>query len=172
MCLGLRVQEIARDIARVDRLDGKLDALLFRLARGEAQIAHEGRAMPRALLAVGLGGQHAGHDVHPRAGERLRVAQGGDHARREFVLAAGKRREAAIALAHIARRRIDQNLHQTVRIEARGNLLRGEVVAEAELDCREAVVSGRGETIEERRLGVEERKIRGEARHAVSGSQS
>jgi hypothetical protein len=33
-------------------------------------------------------------------------------------------------------------------------------------------VRGGGEAIQERDLGVEERKIRGEARHAASGLQS
>jgi hypothetical protein len=50
----------------------------------------------------------------------------------------------------------------------RGDILRGEIVAEPELDRSEAVVGSGGEAIEERQLGVEERKIRGEARNAAS----
>ena len=109
--------------------------------------------------------------MHARASERLRVAKRGDHARREFVLAAGQRRKAAIALGQIARRRIDQNLHQTVRVEARGNLLRDEVITNRELDRSEAIMRGSGEAVEEWDLVVEEGKICGEARHAVAGSQ-
>ena len=127
--------------------------------------------MTRALLAVGACGQHAGHDVHARAGERLRVAKRGHHARREFVLAARQRRQTAIALGQIARRRIDQNLRQPVSVEARGDLLRDKVIAESELDRDEAIVRGSGEPVEEWDLVVEEGKVRGEARHAVTGSQ-
>src|SRR5208282_5981311 len=87
---GLGIQKVARDVAGIDRLDGEHDALLGGFARGEAKIAHEGRALPRTLLAEGVG-RPTGHDVHPRAGERLRVGERGDEAGCELVLASGKR---------------------------------------------------------------------------------
>ncbi len=112
-------------------------------------------------------GQHAGHDVHARAGKGLRVGKRGDDAGRELVLAAGQRGEATFPRGEVARRRVDQHLLETVRAQARGEILRGEVVAEPELDGAEAVLRGGSEAVEEGHLGVQERQVGGEAGHAA-----
>ena len=107
--LRLRVQQITREVAGVDRLDHDRHALARRFGAGKAQVANVRARAPLALGRIGPFGNDAGHDVDARASERLRVLQRVRDGRSELVLAPRQRCEAAIAGRPVARRCIDQH---------------------------------------------------------------
>src|SRR5712692_11362458 len=86
--LGGGVEEIAGDIARIDRLDQQGDAVRRDEVGGAAQIGDEHGS---AFGFGAIGGPQAGEDVEPLAAGRQRIAQRTFGAGSEIRLAAGQR---------------------------------------------------------------------------------
>src|SRR5438067_13157552 len=125
----------------------------------------ERRAMTRAPFGVGAVGKNASHDMNAWAAKRSRVGERSPHARGEFMLASRQRREAALARGIGAGRCVDEHLHQVVRFKPGRDLFCRKLVAEGELDRPKSIARRGGETIEERYLRIQKRKIRRKARH-------
>jgi hypothetical protein len=97
--------------------------------------------------------------------QRVGVIERGGDAARELFFSAGQCAQTSLARDKIARRRIDQHLLEPVRREPRRNLRGRKVVAEPEFDRTKTVARRGGETIQERKLGVQKRQIGAETRH-------
>ncbi|ABA53116.1 hypothetical protein BURPS1710b_A0443 [Burkholderia pseudomallei 1710b] len=164
----LAVQEEARHVARVDRLDHDRHVLRARRFGRVREVAQIHVAMPRAILRRR---DQARHHVERVVADHARVVERGVDRAPELVLAARQRRDSALARRPVAGRRVEQRLHEAMRVEARLELGGGELVREQVLDRLEAVACRGGEALEERVLVVHHREIGGEARHGV-GSRS
>jgi hypothetical protein len=156
----LAVEEEARDVARVDRL--QQEHVLARLRRRPGQVVHVGGLQ---LGAVGAVGRQAGHQVDARAAQGLRVFERARHAAAELVLPAGQAGQAALARGPVARRRVEQYLLQPVRAQPRRQLGGRMLVGKQVFHRVEAVGRGGGEAVQEGMLVVEHRQVGGKAGH-------
>src|SRR6185312_16892995 len=109
-----RVDEIAGNVAWIDRLDEQRDAVRRHEIGGEAQIGDIDRLALRTRAALG---PDAGDRMDLPAPRQQRIAQrpldGGD----ELALAAGERRDAALALGEFARRKVEEHQPQIMALE-------------------------------------------------------
>ena len=141
---GLRVQQIPRDVARVDGLDGERDVVAKSLARREAQVVHERRSGALAHRPIRAFGQHAGHHMHPRTTKLACKVQRGGDTRRELLFSSGQSTQAAFTARNVSRRRIDQHLGEVISRQARGDLRRRKLIGESEFHGAETVMRGCG----------------------------
>ena len=169
--LGLRAQQVAGHVARVERLDRHRDAVGRRVLARLPQVAHVEAPAALALARVRVLGDDPRHHVHPPAVERLRVAEPRRDRRGELVLASGHAREPAVARAHVARRRVEQRDLEPVLRDALGDVARLPLVGERELDRAEAGLRRLAEALEERHLGEQVGQIGGEPRHRAPVSR-
>ena len=101
----------------------------------------------------------AGKAIDLRAIERLGVSDCGIDAAPEFVDAVGHDGDAALALAPVAGRQVEQRLGKPVLLQPRRNDLRRVIVRTDIFDRLEAGAGRRVETVEEFMLGEEHRQI-------------
>ena len=116
----LPVQQVAGDVALVDRFDQQLDADRSGLACCPGEVLHEHCAH---LGALGAGGHHAGHHVHARAVQLERIRQGlFQQAAPELVAPARQRRDAAFAGLGVAGWGVHQHQGEAVVFQPGGDL--------------------------------------------------
>jgi len=157
------VQEIARHVAAVERLQDDVQPVLGRRRAGEA----DGLPIACAGLRRARRGD-ARHHVQPAHPRRQRVVHGLRHARLELRPTLGKHRHAAVAGRPVARRHVEQRDLQPVGLQAIGDLLRRMFVGEEEFDGLEAGVGGRGEAVEKAPFVEHHRQVGGEAGHQAA----
>jgi hypothetical protein len=163
--LAGRVEEIARHVARVDRLDHQCHAFFGQAVGGAPEIGD----VDGPSLAPVLGPRPVSrHGVKAPALRRARVRQRPLERLHEFVLAPGERGHAPLALGPVARRQIEQRLGQMTPLEPGGDLVGGEIIGKEELDPGEPAIRGGREPVEKRRLLKHHAEIGGELRHCVS----
>ncbi len=165
VCLRLRGEQIAGEVARIDRLDQDRHPLRSRFGACETQVAHVRARAPLAFGGVRALRHDSRHHVDARAMQPLRVLQRIRDRRGELVLAPRQRREPAIARSVVAGRRVDQHDLELVRLLLRDEFRDPELVGERELDGAKAGMRGLRKTLEERHLVEQERQVGGKARH-------
>ncbi len=162
--LARRVQEIAGDVAVVDRLDDHRDALAGEPLGGVAQI---GDVDALALGAVAPLRPQPGHRVQQPALRRFGVDQRLLDAGAELRLAPRQRRHPALAGRPVAGRHVEQCLDQPVRFEPGGDGF-GRMVVGAEIfDRLEAALGRGGKPVEKADFLKDEAQIGGEFRHGM-----
>ena len=108
------------------------------------------------------------HHVQPLVSEHGGVFQCAPNARLEFLFASRQRGKTALAFFPIARRRIEENLRESVSVKPGADFTSIEFIREQELD-RAKTVPGCGlESIKERVLPIHHGQVGGEAWHRVS----
>jgi len=156
--LVLTVQEIARNVAGVDRLDGQRAPTFARDGRGAPEIGHIRREVGTVI-------DPPRHRVQARTIEDLGIVERALEGGVEFALAPGKGGKAALAARFVARRQVEQHDPHARATRRGGDGLGGMFVGEQELDRAEPVGGGGGESVEERPFLIEEGQIGGEIRH-------
>jgi hypothetical protein len=94
MGIVLAVEEVAGNVARVDRLDQQVDVGVGGLLRRPLEVLQVGRP---ERLARAAGGHQPGHHVDPGTGEDGGVLEGAVDAAAKLGLAAGQAGQAALA---------------------------------------------------------------------------
>ena len=150
------VEEEAGNVARVDRLDDQPDAGLLELAGGVGQVFDEHIFQLSPIDALR---GNAGEAVDLAATERPGIGDRGVDAAAELVDAVGQHRDAALALAPVAGRQVEQDLRQSVLAEAGSDHLRRMIVGSEILNALEACAGGGVEAVEEFVLAKEHRQI-------------
>ena len=163
--LGRRIEEIARDVAVVDRLDDDGDAFA-RQPLGRMPQIRDIDAL--GLRPVASGRQYPGHCVQQLAVGRLGVAERRFDPVTEFLLAPHQGGSAALAGRPVAGGHVEQRLDKPVTVQLLGDdlgrmLIRGEI-----LDRLEAAFGGGGETVEKPEFLKDEAEIGGEFRHGAA----
>ena len=147
--LGLRVEEVTRHVARVDRLDQQVEAVAAELARGVGEVLDEHGAMTRAVRARG---QDARHRVHARRTEGQRVLGRTRDAFAELGLATGQRQSCPRSpAAQSPGGRLNRTLASRFSLSQPATSAGAYVVREQELDRGEARLRRGGEPLRERR---------------------
>jgi len=164
MRLVLAVEEEARDVAGVDRLDEELSAKRCGALYGGSKIVDVSLLM---TLPVGIVWHSAGKDVQPRRSEAIGVLEREIDAREEVLLAARDRSASAFPGFPIAGRGIEEDVLEPVVGQPAGDVLRRKLVGKEKLDCRESSACRAFETFGEGDLREHHRKVGGEARHAL-----
>ena len=160
--LVLPVQQVAGDVAAVDRLDQHLAADGGSLPGGPGQVGLVGglQAGP-----VHTRRRQAGHHMQARAAQRVGIGQGLLETAAELGLAAGQAGEAALTGIEVAGRGVEQHLLQAMVGQAPGQRLGLEGIGEEEFHRLEAVGGGSGKAVEKGLLGVEHAQVGGKAGH-------
>src|SRR6266851_4921400 len=159
---GRRVEEIARYVAGVDRLDDHGDAVLLGEIGGVAYILDIDRLALRLRLSRR---PQTGHRVDGPTFRRLGIVDGPRDTVAKFLFAAGQRGETALAGGPISRRRVEQRLSEMVRLQPVGDVAGLEIVGEEELDPTEPRLGRRAEAVEKIDLLEHHAEIGGEFRH-------
>ena len=160
---GGRIEQIARDVAGVDRLDQRLPAGGRHRLAGDLEVGLVGRPARFPGRALGT---NPGHDVDLRAVERLGIGHGAIQRRAKIRLAAGQARKPALARGEIAGRRVDQQHRKPVRRQLGCEVGSLHLVGKLALDRRKARFARRRAPLEERPVGEHGAEIGGELRHA------
>ena len=163
------VQEEARHVARVDRLDQELDASPARRLGGEGEVGDEGLLEDSP---IGARRRYAGEAIEPRAAEFLRIVQSARDAIAELRLAAGQDCDSALAGRPVSGRQVEQRLRQAVVGEPPGDIARAVLVGRGKFDALEAGPRRRGEAVQEWQLSEQKAQVSGEIRHAGSGRET
>ena len=154
------VEEVAGDVAAVDRLDHRGDAGGCGLARGLLEVGDEGLAA-RALV------HQACHHVDQLAAGGVAVAERRLQVGVEVLLAAGQGGAPALSLRRVAGGGVDQRQRQPVGFQLGRDLGGRGLVGVADLDGLEAGLGRRLEAVEQRHLGEQEIQVGAEAGHAL-----
>ena len=136
------VEEIARHVLAVDRLEQQVDAVLAEPVGG---IGDRGAIALLRRRIVGIG--DAGHHVQPLHPGLVDIGQRLVDRCPEFLLAADQRRHPALAPGPIARRHVEQRLLQLAPRQRQPDLLRRMLVGEQELDGLETGLGCRLEAV-------------------------
>ena len=165
--VGLGVQQVAGEVARVDRLDQRVEPVIAQTLRGPGDVVDVGLALRDALALA---------PTRPA----IRCTRGQPSAfaysiarstpRRNSSCRPGRAGDTPLPAGPVPRRCIDQHLLQAVPVEFVADRRRAELVGELALDRLEAVGGAGAETLEERHLVVHHRQVGGEMRHGESGS--
>ena len=159
------VEEVARPVARIDRLDQQRDVLLGREIGRLHEIADEDGLAGGPLLRRELARQHM--DLPPA--DRDHIVERLPEQDREFSLAARHAGEPELTGLHIAGRRVEAEHGQAVLFELRLHRARGVVVGKLQLDRGEARGRRGREALHERSLGEQVGEIGGKAGHVGPG---
>ena len=128
----------------------------FELAGGVGQVFDEHLFQLGAIDALR---RDAGEAVDLAAAERPGIGDRGVDAAAELVDAVGQHRDAALALAPVAGRQVEQHLRQSVLVEPGSDHLRRMIVGAEIFDALEACAGGGVEAVEEFVLAKEHRQI-------------
>ena len=109
--------------------------------------------------AIDIRRRDAGQAIDLRTIERLRVSDCCIDAFPEFLDAVGQHGDAALALAPVARRQVEQHLGKPVLLQPRRHHLRRMIIRADIFDGLEAGAGGRVETVEKLMLAKEHREI-------------
>ena len=163
--VGRRVQEIAGDVAVVDRLDDDGDAVARRALGRVTQIldVHPlGRASVAALR------HEAGHRVHEPATGRLGVDERLVDPGAKLRLAARQRRHPALARGPVSGRHVEQRLGEPVPAQCRRDGFWRVVVGAEIFDRLKTAFRGGSKPVEKPDVLKDKAQIRGEFRHGAS----
>ena len=142
--IRLRIQEVAWNVARIDRLDQQRALRLGKLARGESEILHVHRAV-RASVAARR--NDPTHRVQCwRAGE-VRIFERSCKRCPKLTLAPRKGCQAALTGGKIPGPKIQPAILQAGVIEPFRNVARRVIVWKQQLDCLEAVACSSGKPL-------------------------
>ena len=150
------VEEEARNIATVDRLDQQADAGLLQSLGGERQVLDEDVLQRGAIHALR---RDAGKAIDLAAAERPGIGDRRVDAAAKLVDAVGQDGDAALAARPVAGRQVEQHLRQPVLLEPCRDHLRRMIVGPDIFDALEAGARGGVEAVEELMLAKEHRQI-------------
>ena len=159
------VQEIARHVARIDRLQQDINVQVHGAIAGM-----EHRALERGERRGILRRRNAGHQMQATDAGGARIDQRSVDRCLEFIPALRQRGKATFAVVPVARRAIEQCLGQTVAREPFGDGVGRKRIREQELHRGEAGVGGGPEPVEEVPLVEHHGEVGGEARHRMCPS--
>ncbi len=165
MRLLLAGQEVAGEVAGIERLDQHRDAGVRRLFGHGPQIVYKHRT---ALRRVGTISGITRQSMNARATDRLRIVERPSRVGGELGLAAGQCAQAGVATGGRTIGRVDLHAFEIVRRQARGNVVRRKFVRHQDLHAGEAMIGRRGEPIEEGMLGEQQREVGGKPGHRVN----
>ena len=153
-----RIEEEARNVDLVDRLDDDRDTMVGRHRRTLLEVRDIGRPV-RAMVP------ESRHRVQQLAPRRLRVRERLSHRRLELLLPPRHRGQPPLALGPVPRRQVEQRLRQPVCLQPRCDLVRRPLVGKQELHALEAGLGGRLEPVEKIDLGEHHRQVGGKLNH-------
>ncbi len=158
------VEEIARHVAMVDRLDEEPHPRLRRPFRrpGEVGGIEAGQGHGREP-----GGGETGHHVDLMAAQCVGVIEGAADAVAELLLAAGETGETPLPRRPVAGGRVEQDLGEARILQPAFDLGRRMVIGEEILDPGEPGPRRRGETLRKRKLLKHHRQIGAKTKHAL-----
>src|ERR1700685_1865757 len=153
-------QEIARPVARIDRLDQQRDVGLGRVGCGALEIFDENGLRRRPLFR-----RHgAGHAMNGTAADRRDVFERALKSYVPIALASRQRGKTEFR----ALRRVDAELREAMPLELGRHRRRRDIIRKLELDRGKARSGSSAETLDQRALGEQMAEIGGKARHGVS----
>ncbi len=161
--VALVVEEIARDRARVDRLDEHRDAQRRRLLRRQRHVRQIGAGEG---LAVVLGTDQPGHAMQPLRPDHLGIMQRLVQPVPELRLAPRQCRDPPLALGEIARRQVEERLLQPGIVQRLADRLWRMLIRKEILDTLEPGGGRSRKALEKRHLGEHHAEIGGKTRHA------
>src|SRR5690606_27828240 len=153
------IQEIARHIDRVDRLDQDRDTGRRAHVSGDSKVVAKRRilALPRDRFIA-----KPGHQMHPLRTDRPGVGEALRKAVTKFAAPPRKARKAAITLCEVAGAEIEQRGREAVGCKFPPDIFRIEFVGKEKFDALEAVFRSGREAIKEGQVLIEEAQIGGE----------
>ena len=164
MRLGLMIEEVARDVARVDGLDHQRHAGRARLLDRPGQVVAIGRCSPGTIRARG---QQSGQHMQGRALQRDSVVECLQQAVAKQRFATGHGGKASLPQRPVARRDIAQHHLQPLRTRLCCQRGGGQCIGKQHLHAAKAIFGRGGEALEHGVFGVEEGQIGSEVGHGA-----
>ena len=163
--VGLRVQKVTGDVARIDRLDQHRATGFRQLTRGESKVLDVHGAMRGSIAA---GRNDPAHRVQIRRLGCVGVFQCACKGCAKIAFATGKGSQSALAGGEFAGPQIQPTVLQAAVIEPFRNIVRRMVIRKQQLDRLEAVAGSGCEPPLKRQLGKQHSEIRCELRHRLT----
>jgi hypothetical protein len=157
-----RVEKIAGDVARVDRLDQELEPFTRSEIGGAAQIGDEHRLPFRLVVA---GRPNARQNMEALAAGGARIAEGALEIGEKGRFPSRQSGKAAIALLAIAGGQVEERQREAMAAEPLGDGVGRRLIGIEAFDAAKAARRRRFEAVEERQLLKQEMEIGGELRH-------